>query len=599
MLLRCALALALGSWLLGACPYTAEAARGGQDSLGVASEVALEAPVAAGADERVDAPGADVTLGAADARRAARLAREQATQQRFRSLSLVRAGIALAGFAVFGWGIWLARRGRGERLLGVRLALLCTLAVASFAAYYNFFGLHHPGGFKSADVYHYYMGSKYFGELGYFELYPCTLAALVDAGRLDPLQLPDVRDQRTLRVQSPEVTRAALARCPERFAAERWGEFKRDVAFFRPRLLGGSWTHLLIDHGYNPTPVWSFVGGLFSGHIAADSAVFPRLIQIDRVLAIAIAMCIAWAFGLEAACLAALVWGASPLWSYNWIGDAFLRNLWLFSTVAGLCLLERGRHFGGGAWLATAAWLRVFPGLFAAGFLAHGLAHAFRWRSGRDAQAVPVALRRLVAGAALASLVLLAGSLFGTGRGPGAWLEFREKMGAVVSEAGVNKIGLSALANELVRRATTFEVTTPEGAVVKLPKPALVVVGAVRTLQTLIVLLGLAAFWRALGRVRGAEAAMLAFALLPLLTSPMNYYYPLVLAAAMLAPRRPWIGAALALALLGWIAGDQIWFLEDARYLVWDAVAIAFSLAVLLGVALTPPPDDAQATTTA
>ena len=516
------------------------------------------------------------------ARRAAKVAREQASRERFRDLSRARAAIALAGFGVFGWGVWLRRRGQPHRWQGVRTSLLCVLAVASFAGYYNFFGAPHIGGFKGADVFHYYMGSKYFSELGYFELYPCTLAALVEDGKHDPSEIPAVRDQRSLRLQSPEATRAGMRACRERFEPERWSLFKRDLGFFRERILGGSWRHLLEDHGYNPTPVWSFLGGLFSQRIDATPEALPGLIRIDRVLAVLMAGLLAWTFGIEVACLAALVWGASPLWSYNWIGDAFLRNLWLFGLVSGLCLLERGRQLPSGALLAAASLLRVFPGIAVAGVAAR-VARGFRENG------IAPAARRFALGVAVGGLLLLLAAAFGTGRGPGAFLEFQQKMSAVVKQPGVNKLGLSALTGDLVRRATTRSFVLESGQSLKLAEPAPVTVGLLRGLQGLIVLVGLVAFWRALPRTTDAEAAMLAFALVPLLTSPANYYYPFVIVAAMLARRRPWAGVVLCLTVVAWIAASQIWFLEDLRYRVYDAIAVAFSLAILVGAAISEP----------
>lgn len=518
-----------------------------------------------------------------------RIARRLANEARYRNLGLARAGIAIAGFGVFGFGVWLRRRGRSDRLRAVRLGLLAALVVASFAGYYNFFQAGHVGGFKGADVFHYYVGSKYFGEIGYFDLYPCTLAALIEDGRQDPMDLPEVRDQRTLRIQTPEATRADVSRCPERFEPERWADFKRDIAFFRQRVLGGSWSHLFVDHGYNPTPIWSFVGGLFSRTVPAEPDTFPVLIALDRVLIVATALLIVWAFGFEAACLAMLVWGVSPLWSYNWIGDAFLRNLWLFSAVLGICLLERGRYAASGAALALAAGVRIFPGIFVAAVMAHALQRA--WRA-------PAASRKrllrkpglLLVGGAVAAVVLVAAGAFGTGRGPGAYLEFREKMTGVVAQAGVNKVGLSALANHLVYTARTVQVTTPEGRSVRVDTPAPVTETAVRSAQGLLVLLGLFAFWRALPQTSTADAALLGFALIPLLTSPANYYYPFVLAGAMLSARRPWLGVALGVAATAWIAAWYVWFLDDARYLAYDAIAVLFALVTLVGVAVTPAP---------
>lgn len=525
-------------------------------------------------------------------KRAERRLREQTSRERFRGLSLARAAIAVAGFGVFGWGVWLRRRGRPESWQAVRVGLLSLLAAASFAGYYNFFGATHVGGFKGADVFHYYLGSKYFAELGYFELYPCTLAALVEDGKHDPTDLPPVRNQRSLRVQSREATLAGMRACREYFEPERWRDFKRDLGFFRQRVLGGSWRHLLVDHGYNPTPVWTFVGGLFSERVPADPEAFPDLIRIDRVLAVLMAALLAWAFGIEVACVAALAWGASPLWAYNWIGDAFLRNLWLFGLVSGLCLLERGRRLSSGSLLAGAALLRVFPGIAIAGVFA-GVARRLR------DDGIPPPARRFAIGVAIGGLLLLAAGAFGTGQGPGAYLDFREKVSGVMGQAGVNKVGLSALAGDLVYRATTREVVDPSGQPVKLLEPAPVTVAAVRVVQALLVLVGLAAFWRALPRTTDAEAAMLAVVLLPLLTSPANYYYPFVIVAAMLARRRPWAGVVLCLTVLAWIATSQIWFLEDLRYRVYDGIAVAFSLAILVGAALTQPlPLDAAETPT-
>jgi hypothetical protein len=232
--------------------------------------------------------------------------------------------------------------------------------------------------------------------------------------------------------------------------------------------------------------------------------------------------------------------------------------------------------------LAGATLLRLFPGVAVAGFFA-------RVVRGLREDGIPPTARRFAVGVAVGGLLLLAAGAFGTGRGPGAFLEFQQKMSGIVAQPGVNKVGLSALADDLVYRATTREVVTPSGQSVKLLEPAPVTVGAVRVVQTLLVLIGVVAFWRALPRTTDAEAAMLAFALLPLLTSPANYYYPFVIVSAMLARRRPWAGVVLSVTVLAWIAAGQIWFLEDLRYRVYDVIAVAFSLAILVGAAISQP----------
>ena len=76
---------------------------------------------------------------------------------------------------------------------------------------------------------------------------------------------------------------------------------------------------------------------------------------------------------------------------------------------------------------------------------------------------------------------MLAGGALGTGRGIAGYSEFREKMTELVARPGNNKIGVSALAWDVVRRATTFEVTNPDGRQERLKRPAPVTVAAVRT----------------------------------------------------------------------------------------------------------------------
>ena len=57
-----------------------------------------------------------------------------------------------------------------SRIERVRVGLLMLLAVASLASYYGLFQPRYGAGFKDTDVYHYYMASKYFSEVGYFSI---------------------------------------------------------------------------------------------------------------------------------------------------------------------------------------------------------------------------------------------------------------------------------------------------------------------------------------------------------------------------------------------------------------------------------------------
>ncbi len=83
----------------------------------------------------------------------------------------IRLVLALAALALV---VAMYRAGRAR---AVSLSILVGLAFASYASYYNFFRVQPGVRWKATDVYHYYMGSKYFDEVGYFDLYHCARQA--------------------------------------------------------------------------------------------------------------------------------------------------------------------------------------------------------------------------------------------------------------------------------------------------------------------------------------------------------------------------------------------------------------------------------------
>src|SRR5688572_9646417 len=50
------------------------------------------------------------------------------------------------------------------------------MTVLAFGVYFEFFNpnVHNPGYYHRHEIYHYYVGSKYFDELGYKQLYECS-----------------------------------------------------------------------------------------------------------------------------------------------------------------------------------------------------------------------------------------------------------------------------------------------------------------------------------------------------------------------------------------------------------------------------------------
>jgi len=182
--------------------------------------------------------------------------------------SAVRTGIALVATGVFAWGLG-RPGGRSGRL---RLGLLVALALCAFASYYQFFRLGHLEGFLLTDNFHYYVGSKYFRELGYYGLYACGLAVLEERGvRVPGGPDPRVRALRTMALRPAGEVRARGEACRARFSDARWRAFSRDVGFFvekwPPHIRNAVWR----DHGYHPSPVWTLVGGAVAGAAPTSS----------------------------------------------------------------------------------------------------------------------------------------------------------------------------------------------------------------------------------------------------------------------------------------------------------------------------------------
>jgi hypothetical protein len=479
-------------------------------------------------------------------------------------ISIAKAGLVAAALGLFGYGLRLRQAGQAGRHLRARRAALGLLALASLGSYYNFFLWQRPHVISLNDVYHYYLGAKYFPELGYGGLYECTLAAASEEGWGPGAQTRHVRDLRSMRLEETQAVLARSDACKTAFTPERWGAFKRDLRFFRERFSDRRWAIALADHGYNPSPVWTLFGRPLTTLFPAEPQPLLWLVRIDLALVLGTLLAIGWAFGFETAALAAVVWGTGFLWRYGWIGDSVLRQLWFASSCVGLALLARGRGFAAGALLALSALLRLFPAAFIGGYALHALRRAAAGER-PDGEAL-----RFGAGMLAGGVVLVAASLLASGRGPEVYAEFLHNTRALLGEPAWNKLGLPSL---LWLAAGAGPGPLPAWCL--LPQAA--AAGAFGWL-----------FWRALPGLQSWEAAAAGFAWIPVLTNPGCYYFSFVIAAALLARRRPRIGVGLLAACLAWLLGGIAFFLQNAEYVLASCVALAFSVFVLIELRREP-----------
>ncbi len=469
--------------------------------------------------------------------------------------SEIRAAILIAGFAIFAWGNFFFSP-LPPRLARLRLILLMAAATAAFASYYQFFQFSHARGFATTDNFHYYVGSKYFDELGYFDLYQCSLVALAERGlQLTDAEFDQARDLRSMELRPYNSIKKNGQNCPEHFGAARWRAFGDDVAYFvqhRPEhLRRATW----LDHGYHPSPSWTLVGGWVAAMApATNPKIAHRLARIDRVLVVMAFGLVAWAFGWETTCLVVLIWGTGCLWRYTWVGDAFLRHLWWISAVGGVAALRRGLPFIGGAALTFSALLRLFPGALGLGYVLRAIQRSVSLRE-LNARYIRFAGGTAVAlgGIGILSLMTLAAS---------AYPDFAKKIIEFSSMSITNQMGLQVLTQWIF----------PENH------------WAAMGVRVPVLCIFLALFWRALRNTEDWEAAALGACLIPILTAPTNYYYSFFIPVALLASRRPTIGLVLLGAATAWNLNGLAFYQDYDEYRWASAIAIATSFLVLVEV---------------
>jgi len=172
--------------------------------------------------------------------------------------------ISLAAAAVWSGG-WLLERRVGRRLPGVTGALLALafvgggLAIAKQATETVTKG----DTLRAWNVYHYYLGSKYFDKLGYTELYAATLAAddlvapeLPEGSRT----LQSVRVTRDMRTYRKVGRRKAVRSLDPAVDEATLRSLHHDLRGLLPALSDEGWHDVVSDLGYNPAPAWPVVG---------------------------------------------------------------------------------------------------------------------------------------------------------------------------------------------------------------------------------------------------------------------------------------------------------------------------------------------------
>ncbi len=216
--------------------------------------------------------------------------------------------------------------------------------------------------------YHYFLGSKYFSELGYYGLYRYTL--LADKESSTP-RLRDIKQIRHLedlsRIPAAQAIEKAKKEKDDYFSEARWFEFKQD---WRLMARGSAtWERKLNDHGFNPPPFWNFIPGIIAQHVnTSDSTLYMAVRLVDLTVFLVLLCAVAYFTGLDNALLCYIFVNAAVVLYYpHGFVDTYFQFQWLNFMILTMIFYRTGRVKLAGVSLAYSAMVRIFPLVLVAG----------------------------------------------------------------------------------------------------------------------------------------------------------------------------------------------------------------------------------------
>jgi hypothetical protein len=513
--------------------------------------------------------------------------------------ALLAARLVTAGATVLllAAGLALARRGRAATLRRTRDALLLVLGLSGALGWWSYFAVPVLDVVHEHDGFHYFVGAKYFPELGYRGIYACTLVADEEAGAGGPpgarQDATRIRDLSTNELVRGADVRAEAEACRARFSPERWRAFTADVAWFRAQLPLDAWQAIRTDHGFNGSPVWLLAGGALTNAVDSAESGFLALARLDSVLLAAMWLGVVLAFGWRTACVAAVFWGTNGFAVFDWTGGSVLRQDWLAALVLGIAALRRGAPGLAGALLTVATLLRVFPGLAVAALALKAALHwapeALRARSLRP----PPGYGRFAAGCALALALLVPAATWRAG--PEAWAGFAQNSRKLLATPLLNEMGLApAVAYEPGTRARVMEDPQAPDPLARWKRAQHAQRAERAWLTAAVAALYLALLLRALPALPDWAAVALGTGAVAIATQLTCYYHVALVGLALLHARHAAAGVALCA-----LAGVSQWIWSKNAFsdvpFVWMS---AWEIAVVLGVtaffAARPQPKSAS-----
>ncbi len=456
---------------------------------------------------------------------------------------------------------------------------------------------------RAWNIFHYHLGTQYFPELGYSELYNAVLAA-DDAHRRqtaapatdanDPADFGFITRTRDMHSYAIIPRSRAVSQLDAELSPAQLEALGRDSRALLPWLRASTWRSVLIDLGYNPAPPWTLLRPL-TQWISVEGPGIWWIANSDLPLWIAMLLALAWGFGPRVASAAVIFLVAIPFNEARWTGG-MLQYDWLASAVIGMALWRRGWRVAAGIVLSWGAMTRGFPGLLMLPALGQAAWWALRRLLSKTELSTPTPTPLL---RGCAAFVIACSVLFAlghtTGQGATAWVQWTTKISQHAQTHPITsheRLGIKRLALHAPSESEPWgEVSgTPEAKLARIAHRG-------RPLQ----LIALALFLPALLRRRGIDAMILMLYVAFVFSVTSRYYGStwLLLAALALPPPgtdRPqgwagvWSGAAL-LAMPGAMAAtlpDETASYFVVNYLAW-AMFVGAAIVFFVTDLRTPP----------
>jgi len=244
----------------------------------------------------------------------------------FKTITAIKLVILLIALAVV--SVRLFKKHSSGNSLKISNIILVALGVFAVLTHIKFNPTPSP---HHTDLFHYYIGSKYFAELDYTRLYACTAIAESESNNpsiranANTLHITDLNAGSTNN-NIPAIEHISNpAYCKSHFSDLRWISFKNDVSYFHSIADEAEWKNALLDHGFNASPVWTLTGGFISNLAPISELTLTEIVLIDIVLLLGCVACLCWAFGMPVAAFSVIIGTAVSEADWSWIGGSLLR----------------------------------------------------------------------------------------------------------------------------------------------------------------------------------------------------------------------------------------------------------------------------------